>query len=64
MLATVLLLKLKYITKQSLPQKHQATVSHMPLPTMEKLFIWVQNYGNFPLYVYEFFELRFKGCRQ
>lgn len=34
MFPTVLMLELKHKTKQSLPQKHQATVSHMPLLTM------------------------------
>lgn len=48
MLPTVQRLKLKYI-KQSLPQKHQATLSHIPLLTMGKLFIWVKNYGDFPI---------------
>lgn len=61
LLPAILMLKLKYVTKQSLAQKHQATVSHMSLQTM---FIRVKNDGNFPLYIYEFFKLLFKGCRQ
>lgn len=44
----ILVLKLKHVTKQSLPQKHQVTVSHIPLQTM---FIWVK-IMDFFLFIY------------